>query len=170
MRSDEFKRHRKAQEVLEQSLAKAADQILAELGGQQGALAVALLEQLRSHTPIAYLQSWSAGELVPLVREFFRFLDQRSGAIKVGILPAREGRGPLLLTNSLDAPFLVDSIQLALRRLNQEFQVVTHPILAVTRESGRLQRLGGLKASGERESFIVIELEDYSPEIGRAHV
>lgn len=163
MRSDEFKRHRKAQEVLKQSLTKAADQILAELGGQQGALAVALLEELRSHTPIAYLQSWSAGALVPLIREFFRFLEQRSGVINVGILPAGEGHGPLLLTNTLDAPFLVDSMQLALRRLNHEFQVVSHPILAVSREGGRLQRLGGLKASGERESFIVIELEDYPP-------
>jgi len=164
MRSDAFKRHRKAQEVLGQSLAKAADQLLAELGEQQGPMAVALLNELQSHTPIAYLQAWSTGELVALVGEFFGFLGLRPEPVLVSILPATAGRGALLLTNTLDAPYLVDGIQLELRRQNQSFQVVSHPILAVTREGGRLQRLGGLKSPGVRESFVVIELEDFAPE------
>lgn len=164
MRSDEFRRHRKAQQALAQSLAKAAEQLLAELGEQQGPLAVALLHELHSHTPIAYLQAWSAGQLVALVREFFRFLELPSEPVRAAIRPATGGRSALLLTNTLDAPYLVDGIQLELRRQHQPFQVVSHPILAVIRDGGRLLRLGGPKCAGVRESFVIIELEDFAPE------
>ena len=164
MRSEEFRRHRKAQQALGQCLTKAADQLLAELGEPQGPLAVSLLDELHSHTPIAFLQAWSAGKLVALVKEFFRFLEVAQEPVRVAILPATEGRAALLLSNTLDAPYLVDGIQLELRRQNQPFQVVSHPILAVTRDAGRLLGLGGLKCAGVRESLVVIELEDFAPE------
>lgn len=163
MRSDEFKRHRKAQEALGQSLAIAEEGLLRELGQRQGPMAVALLNELHSHTPTAHLQAWSEGGLVALVEQFFRFLELRVDAVRVEVLPATEGRGGLLLTNTLDAPYLVDGIQLELRRQNQPFQVVSHPILSIIRENGHLQQLGGLKGSGVRESFVIIELEDFDP-------
>ena len=163
MRSNGFKRHRKTEKALEQILEQATAQLLLELGPQQGGLAVVLLDELRSHTPVATLQGWAEAGLASLVADFFRFLQNRKAASGVRILPPAQGRGALLLTNTLDAPFLVDSLQLELRRQQQPFQIASHPILAVTRKDGQLQRLAGLHSPWERESFIVIELEDFQP-------
>lgn len=164
MRSIEFRRHRKAQEALDKSLDQVAEQLLQNLGEKHGVLAVALLQELRFHTPIAFLQTWADAGMASLVGEFIRFLQSRPTPAGVVILPAVAGRGALLLTNTEDAPFLVDGLQLELRRQNQAFQVACHPILAVLRKDGELQRLAGLPSPWERESFIVIELEDYAPE------
>lgn len=163
MRSLEFKRHRKAQQDLDQSLDQVAEQLLRDLGQSQGVLAVALLQELRSHTPIASLRSWAQAGMAGLVGEFFRFLQLRQTPATVRILPGGDSGGALLLTNTPDAPFLVDGLQLELRRQNQPFQVASHPILAVVRKDGELHQLAGLHSPGERESFIVIELEDYDP-------
>lgn len=67
-----------------------------------------------------------------------------------------------------DMPFLVDSVmgEIAERRL--DVRLVTHPVLGVQREGGKLTAVGVPDATGARESFIHVHLEPTEDEA--AHV
>ncbi|MEN8259253.1 MAG: NAD-glutamate dehydrogenase domain-containing protein [Pseudomonadota bacterium] len=67
--------------------------------------------------------------------------------------------GSLLLVNSPNAAFIVDSILALQRRLDISIQVLAHPMLAIKRKGDEILHLGDVAQSGPKESFIVIRLE-----------
>ena len=78
------------------------------------------------------------------------FLESRQADVAVQVHPSREPGRTLLLTNTPDAPFLLDTVQSLLAADGVRFQVVSHPILAVARRRGVVVGLGGPDQEGER--------------------
>ncbi|WP_081702892.1 NAD-glutamate dehydrogenase domain-containing protein [Desulfuromonas sp. TF] len=114
---------------------------------------------LREHTPLSFIVSPSARQIADWLLEFARFLENRRQDAAVRLLPIGAGGHFLLLTNSPDVPYLLDSIQTVLEGLNLRFNLISHPILSVRRKDGALTHLARVEKRGPHESFIVIELE-----------
>ena len=112
-----------------------------------------------ANTPYSWLASPSPAQLAEWLRAFLDLLGTRRGPAAVRLLPFGPKGRALLLTNTPDAPFLLDSLQALLPSMGLHFQVVAHPILTVRRHRGEIVQLGRLEEAGSRESLIVIELE-----------
>ncbi|HRE03488.1 MAG TPA: NAD-glutamate dehydrogenase, partial [Ilumatobacteraceae bacterium] len=75
-----------------------------------------------------------AGELATLAVEHIRFgAVRRAGETLVEVRPSPDGKRSMLLVVNDDAPFLVDTIRLALSRLGIEVFLMVHPGLDVER-------------------------------------
>lgn len=121
----------------------------------------ALSRQMTVHTPYSWLLSASPERLSQWLRAMVDLLENRRGAAAVRRLPIGDKGRALLLTNAHDAPYLLDSVLAVLGSAGLHFQVVAHPILKVSRQSGKIVHLGSLSGQGHRESLIVIELETF---------
>ena len=144
-----------------QSLDAKLDEVLARLDAEEGVVReqkLALADILRQHTPYSFFIAPSVELLLDWNERFLAFITQRRAAIQVDFIAQADERGFLLCLTE-DAPFLLHSLQLCLGRLEVDFQVVCHPILQVTRNSGGvLQVLGTERSLGSAESFIAIEI------------
>lgn len=114
---------------------------------------------LRQHTPLSNIVAVSAQQIADWVKAFSDFLETRREEVAVRLLPIGKKGHYLLLFNTPDAPFLIDSIQAFLSKQNLRFQLVSHPILTVKRKDGVMTHLAGVEEKGPRESFVVVELE-----------
>jgi len=138
--------------------------VSAAAGEVRSGLCRSLADLFVGRTPHSYLASSSPERLSELLLAFLELLEKRSGgSTSVRLLPVGLKGGCLLLTNTPDAPFLLDSVQSLLSALEVHFQVVSHPIFTARRRRGDLVQLGGLDEAGPRESMLVIEL-DPAPE------
>jgi len=117
-------------------------------------------------TPYSRLLSPSSQQLADWLGAILELIESRSGASAVRMLPFGTRGRSLLLTNTPDAPYLLDSLQALLSSLGLHFQVVAHPIIHVRRQRGKVFRLGEVEEGGPLESLIVIELEDSPPDAG----
>src|SRR5512145_1096105 len=70
-----------------------------------------------AHTPYSWLVSPSPAQLAEWLRAFLDLLAARRGPTAVRLLPFGPKGRALLLTNTSDAPFLVDSLQSLLSSL-----------------------------------------------------
>jgi len=115
---------------------------------------------LRENTPLLYQLELSPGELGDRIRAFLSCLIHRGENLLVKLLPSEKLRYPLLVTNSPDAPYLLDTLKILLRTQGVGFQVVSHPIFSAIRENGRLQKILPPGSDGEIESCIILRLEE----------
>ncbi len=122
-------------------------------------LLVQFANLLAVSTPSHYLTKQTPEQIAALTCKFFDFILLRSSSAAVDCLKVENSEGIFLVTNSLDAPFLIHSIQLCLNRMHVHFRVVTHPILNVEREEGRIVSFDDSSSKVVPESFVVIELE-----------
>ncbi len=119
---------------------------------------------------------YGAGDLAALAERAYDFIAERQpGAPKLRCetvkLHASGGHKAVTVIDMIndDMPFLVDSVmgEIADRRL--DVRLVSHPVLGVQRDGGRLTLLGAAdEASATRESFIHIHLEPIEDEATRA--
>jgi len=123
-------------------------------------LLLGLAELLQASTPPFFLLPLAPPEIARFLLEIFRFLEHPAGEPAVAFHPLPGDRS-LLLTNTVDAPYLVHTVQAGLVRQGISFQVVCHPLLAIDRSSGRIAGIGPLDAAGERESLIVVLLQGF---------
>jgi glutamate dehydrogenase len=142
------------EEKIEAVLKLTAAESEAKLGLYKGLAALFV-----ANTPYSWLASPSPTQLAEWLRAFLDLLETRRGPAAVRLLPFGPKGRALLLTNTPDAPFLLDSLQALLSSLGLHFQVVAHPILTVRRHRGEILQLGRLEEAGSRESLIVIELD-----------
>ncbi len=149
--------------VSPQEVARKLENVLELLAKRNDPLLIELAHVLRAHTPLNILDTPPADEIAAWIEEFLRFLDERQEQISIRIVPAATPGGVVLLTNTPDAPFLLDSLQNLLARRHLRNRVLAHPILSIRRRRGKIVRLGGVGAEGVRESFIIVELQRLSP-------
>ncbi len=151
----------------DENLAAASALLSRELSDGKALLGDALIGILKAHTPHSFFGSLSPRRLADWVIRFLDFLAGRSGDVAVRFVSSGDGDRSLLLANSADAPFLLDSVQNFLKQEGINFLVVSHPILAVRREKGGgLSHLEDLGGEGRRESFLILEIAGVSNEDG----
>ncbi len=148
-----------AHEELKQKIQAALELLESEAAPENRENIVRFARILQANTPSSYLESPAARQLADWVGGFYRFIAERKTETAVEILPFGDKGHSLLLTNSPDANYLVDSLQTYLSRKKLRFFMVAHPILKVRRKKGGIAHLADLEGEGSRESFIVIELE-----------
>jgi len=119
-----------------------------------------LTDILAASTPAYYLAQQTEKNLASWVSSLFDFLAGRKEEIAVRLLPLSGQGGHLLMTNCIDAPYLVHTIQLCLNRRHIHFRLVSHPIFHVQRSSRGITSLSSMDGTGIAESLVVIELEE----------
>ena len=80
--------------------------------------------------------------------------------------------GTALELNVADAPFLVDTVRVAVQGAGHRVRLLLHPIVGIERDAeGRIARVTDARESGGRESVMRLELErQLAPEEGEALV
>lgn len=119
----------------------------------------ALAAVLNDHTPLSYLAPLTPRQVGDRLGAFFQFIDDRREEAAARFLACADKGQVLLLTNSPDAPYLLDSLQNFLSARCLHVQVVAHPILTVRRRKGRVVELSGLTGAGDRESFLILKID-----------
>ncbi|PLX96209.1 MAG: hypothetical protein C0621_02360 [Desulfuromonas sp.] len=114
------------------------------------ALAAALLPQA---APL-FFSAEVEENLEWFVAGFELIRDRREGC-SLTTLPVGSFGGCMLLISAIDAPYLLDTVQIHLEKGEIPFRIVAHPLFTVERDSSI--RLGG--GNGVRESFMLIFLE-----------
>lgn len=115
--------------------------------------------QLADHTAHSYFLHLPAEQVAGWLVRIFGFIDQRREDVAIALVPGVRSGRYYLLTNTPDAPFLVDSLQAMLNRLRVRFQVISHPILQVRRQRRRIVEIAGRGGKGHPESLILVELQ-----------
>ncbi len=118
-------------------------------------LAESLLVYSHSHALLAL----PAEELLALLRRFLDILDHRDTALSVVPVSFDEHGKTFILINLLDAPFLIDSVNMLFHELNERATIISHPILVMERSAGRLTDLRRGGGSGQHESVMVIDID-----------
>jgi glutamate dehydrogenase len=148
------------------------DSILAQYPGQlSGARlrdAQAFTSEFLSRVPADEIGERSAAEWSALVQGVLEFArERRAGAPKVRVANAVEGEHGFEVARTLidvvtdDAPFLVDSVGMAINACGLQVYSVIHPIFRVARDpGGHLLSFGvGDEASGTAESIMHFEVD-----------
>src|SRR5665647_803137 len=136
------------------------------------------IEQIYGHAVPEDVMRYGADDLAMLAERSYDFLtDRQPGVPKIRCETvaltasgARKAVSVVEIAND-DMPFLVDSVmgEIAERRL--EAWLVTHPVLGVRREGGKLVALGAADAANAtRESFINIHLAPIEDDAARAEL
>jgi glutamate dehydrogenase len=142
-----------------QKIGEALELLEGEVGREAFHHIRALAAVLNDHTSLSYLDPLKPREAADCLKAFFQFIDGRREEVAACFLPC-PGKGQvLLLANSPDVPYLLDSLQNFLADANLRFQVVAHPILTVRRREGGVTELSGRAGEGDRESFIILKVE-----------
>jgi glutamate dehydrogenase len=149
---------------LEKALAEALRLLEAETGQER-------LQRLRWLTDAFLRQaspSFGIGKsprrLADLLNLFLDFVESRTSATVVRLLPVDRPGHSLLLTCSRDVPFLFDAVQTFLKKAEFRFEVVAHPLLH-TRMTGEGRKVTTEKAGDvDRDSFIVVALSGFLDE------
>jgi glutamate dehydrogenase len=144
---------------LEDKVGEILSLLSAEPDPQRRLLLTSLSGILRSHAPLYYLEMYPASDIVAWLGRFLDFIALRREAVTVETFPTSLGNRALLLTNTPDAPYLLDSLQNVLSGAELRFRVLAHPILRVRRKEGVLLELDESSGAGPHESFMIIKVE-----------
>ena len=118
-----------------------------------------LTEGLLVYSHSQSLLDLPAQELLALLRRFLEILELRETNLQVESVSLEQRDKNFILINLPDAPFLVDSLTMLLDELNERATIISHPILAMERNSGRLTGLRRGGGSGQHESVMVIDVD-----------
>lgn len=124
----------------------------------------ALAESLRATTPLSYMAAASEDQIASWLEIFLGLLEAPRQQLVVALEPLEVEGHALLVTNSPDAPFLLDSVQSYLLSHHFDFRLIAHPILTVHRQQDHLVAIDSIEAAGPKESFIIVEIEGASSE------
>jgi glutamate dehydrogenase len=119
-----------------------------------------LAEALFFYSHSQALLKMSAGELLECLQAFLHFLASRDEPVRVALFTPQRGDTRFILVNSPDVPFLVDTLKIVLRQLPCRAVVMSHPTLTVKRSDGKLEELALADSNGDRESLMLVRLED----------
>ncbi len=118
-----------------------------------------LAEIFREEIPLNILAQLELPEIVNNLCLAADFLLERSDDVRVELIPQGQDGRYYLFANSADANHIFFSLQEYLHRRSIPFQVVCHPLLAASREAGKLVDLDSGTSTQVRESFVWIQLE-----------
>lgn len=106
-----------------------------------------------------FLAQHTSRQIVSYLEEVFVFAQQRSeDGVAVAVRPGRQ-RGGLVVSLMDDQPFIVDTIRLAVRRAEAEYEGGFNIIFRATRdEHGRLTGVG--EDAGQDEALTLIETDE----------
>ncbi|MDO3379647.1 NAD-glutamate dehydrogenase [Geoalkalibacter halelectricus] len=136
------------------------DRLSASAPPEKATLYANLARELEAHTPHSYFLHLPAERVAGWIAGIFDFLDARRQDVALRLVRGGRGGRWFLLTNTPDAPFLVDSLQALLNREHIRFQVIAHPILHIRRQKGQIVELGRrLNVRNTHESLIIVELQ-----------
>lgn len=121
---------------------------------------------LHFKTPRPYLRSRPVEELATEVVDTLAFIDGRGrGEIRIRWYSSEEGSRSILQVNLEDQPFILSTVQQAIRSLNLGIQSYLHPIVQVDRdESRRVVSTRPLMSPGAHESLLHIIFDATPPE------
>ncbi|HEX6331827.1 MAG TPA: NAD-glutamate dehydrogenase [Actinomycetota bacterium] len=142
------------------------ERIASEVPPERVGVAAAFAAAFTRRLPPNDLAELGADDLAGLVRCAFDLADARpSGEVAVRVFtPTRvrdgfQALGTVLQTNSVDAPFLFDSVEEELEARGLQIRRVIHPVIGVERgPDGRIRRVRPVRETGERESVMHFEL------------
>ncbi|MCF6178285.1 MAG: NAD-glutamate dehydrogenase, partial [Geopsychrobacter sp.] len=145
------------------SVSDLLEQLDQRMAPAQDAALKSLAEILLQQIPASMRGGLSAEVLFESLETVSLFLNRRQKPLKVELKPLTHPGHYFLFCNAPDANYIFTSIQEYLHREAYNFRIVCHPILMVTRsKSGKIQTLSGTEGTGERESFVWIELKHFS--------
>jgi glutamate dehydrogenase len=116
------------------------------------------------------LRTFDVEELYRQTTALYDFADARGlQPIAVRVVDSPPA-GTALELNVPDAPFLVDTVRVAVQGAGHRVRLLLHPIVGIERDAeGRIARVADARESGGRESVMRLELErQLAPEEGEA--
>ncbi|WP_027158276.1 NAD-glutamate dehydrogenase domain-containing protein [Methylobacter luteus] len=117
--------------------------------------------------PDGYLISLPAPLLAWLIDQTLDFIETKSEAVALKIVPLDNSDNRLLLVSCPNVPHIVDSIMALQTKLDIAVELLAHPVLSVRRREGQVVYLETDVLSGGTELLIVIRL-DYRDEYSDA--
>ncbi|MCA1797242.1 MAG: NAD-glutamate dehydrogenase [Geobacteraceae bacterium] len=117
------------------------------------------IKLLRDNAVPADLGQLEVHSLKELCVNMFTHIKAREGELGVHFFPINRQDQGLLVCNCDEAPFLLDSLLLLLRRQRLGWQVVTHLRLKVRRKNGTLTSLQDAKLEMANESLLIVQSE-----------
>src|SRR5690606_11464006 len=105
----------------------------------------ALAESLRATTPLSYMAAASEDQIASWLEIFLGLLEAPRQQLVVALEPLEVEGHALLVTNSPDAPFLLDSVQSYLLSHHIDFRLIAHPILTVHRQQDHLVAIDSIE-------------------------
>jgi len=142
---------------LDHLFVRVATVLATETDSRRRTLALALAQQLCQSIHPAFVLSDSPEALAHWVLRLLDCMESRGAGAGVFLLSREDGH-PLLICNSPDAPFLVDSILSQLKSKEIPFHLLCHPSFPVHREKDRILSLGTEAVDAPRESLILAEV------------
>jgi glutamate dehydrogenase len=118
-----------------------------------------IADSLLVYSHSQYLLRRSGEELLEWLQACLEFLRYRDEEVKVKAYLPPKSRSAFLLINSPDVPYLVDSLKNILQQLPQRATILSHPVLTIERSNGSLVSLSERGDNGQRESFMLVQLE-----------
>ncbi len=145
--------------------------VAAQVPLERAEAVVALAKAFTRRLPAADLAGVTADELLGMVLGVHRLADARgSDEVAVRVFNPTLGRdgyqalGTVVETNTIDSPFLFDSVNEELQARDLSVRHVIHPVIGVERGSdGRIRRVVGVREAATRESVMRFELERRLP-------
>ncbi|MEP7044925.1 MAG: NAD-glutamate dehydrogenase, partial [Dokdonella sp.] len=139
-----------------------------QLSGARLRDAQAFASEFLRRVPAEELAARSAAEWAGLVQNVLEFVrERRSGTAKVRVGNPAEGEHGVVASRTIidvvteDAPFLVDSVSMAIAACGLAVHAIIHPIFRIARDpSGHLLNFGsGDSAAGAAESVMHFEVD-----------
>ncbi|MFO7831787.1 MAG: NAD-glutamate dehydrogenase [Desulfuromonadaceae bacterium] len=117
------------------------------------------IELLYENAVPADLVELEVHDLKELCLKMFTHINQRKGELGVNFFPMDRQDQGVLVCSCDEAPFLLDSLLLLLRRQGLCWQVVTHLRLKVARNNGNITSFRDAKLEMANESLLIIQSE-----------
>jgi glutamate dehydrogenase len=118
------------------------------------------IELLLDNAVPADLTQLEVPALKKLCRDIVSHINERKGELGVWFFPVQRQDQGILVCSCKEAPFLLDSLLLLLRRQRLCWQVITHLRLKVTRDGdGNISSLKDAKLGIANESLLIVQSE-----------
>ncbi|MDX1626824.1 MAG: NAD-glutamate dehydrogenase, partial [Wenzhouxiangellaceae bacterium] len=148
--------------------------VLARLEDAPGRVDRQFAEEFLRHSPVHEPDDGGASDLAAIVAGFFEFVRQRKpGEIRIRVHNPTEDEHGWSSSHTVveivndDMPFLVDSVTLAIARLDLNVHLIIHPVIRVRRDQGgHYLDVADNEDEGRPESFIHLHVDrQTSPEV-----
>jgi glutamate dehydrogenase len=109
--------------------------------------------------PECYLIALPASLVCSLIVHFFHFIENKTAEISTRIIPASDAIERLLLINSPNAAYSVESVLAIQQKYDVSLRLLAHPLLTVHRAEHGIAFLGEGGIQDQQELFLVILIE-----------
>lgn len=118
------------------------------------------IDLLHNNAVPADLAALEPAELKTLCLQILERIKQRRGALDVHFFPINRQDQGILVCSSLEAPFLLDSLLLLLRRERLYWQLISRLRLKITRSAAAITALEDAKFGQGNESLLIVQSEE----------